>query len=267
MNANKIKQLEIKGYTRFVRECRRNPKLKNIVIESYLDKDIKTAIERFGKDRNFNKALDIIKRHGGKNILDFGSGRCLASYNFAKLDYDVTALEMNTSEECGLGAIKNLKIRFNVVNGDAENMPFKEETFDIAYCNHVLHHAVSLNRMVKEVAKTIKRGGILIAQSEVMRPPLISDKRWRQNFLAAKCGANEHLYTTFQYIKAFKEAGLKNIRVLSNVTLDDIKKSKTLKGKFLYIFLRHKMIWSIFIKLFTYFGLPGSPIMIYGCKK
>ena len=124
-----------------------------------------------------------------------------------------------------------------------------------------------MDAMVKEAVSSLKPGGIFIAQSEVMKPLFISDKRWRKGFLAAQLGANEHLYTTFRYKKALKMAGLTQVKAISLVELDAIKQSKTMKGKLAYQLLKHKPLFNLFSKWYTYFGLPGNPILLYGYKK
>ena len=265
-----IKKREVKGYEKFVKIIQNNIEYSSICEEGYLEKDMNKAASRFMQDRHFLKVLDILKLSGDERILDFGAGRGLASYAFVNKGFNTITLEMSDSRISGVRAMKkykrNIRRKLKIVNGDAENMPFKKNLFDVAYCNHVLHHSADLQKMMEQVVSVIKPGGILIAQSEVMRPPFISDSGWKKKFLAAKLGANETLYSTFQYVRAFKRAGLKYVKAISLLDIEDIMKSKTLKGKIAYFFLRNKLIWNLFQRIYTYFGLPGNPIMIYGYK-
>jgi len=43
---------------------------------------------------------------------------------------------------------------------DAMNLPFKDESFDIAVCNHVYEHVPSSKKLVEEVYRVLKKGGI-----------------------------------------------------------------------------------------------------------
>jgi len=50
----------------------------------------------------------------------------------------------------------------HTVVGDAQNLPFPDETFDIVYMNAVLEHVPDPSRAFKEVARVLKKGGIFI---------------------------------------------------------------------------------------------------------
>jgi 2-polyprenyl-3-methyl-5-hydroxy-6-metoxy-1,4-benzoquinol methylase len=97
----------------------------------------------------FRFLMEIIKVKGGK-LLDFAAGTCWTSYIFAEKGYDVTALEMNPSDLCGLGLFKKYrnKMPFQAVLGDCERSPLKEGVFDVVFCHQALHHACDLDRMV-----------------------------------------------------------------------------------------------------------------------
>lgn len=258
------------GYIAFVRKIRSSPKYKEMVEEGYLDADLKKATERYRKDKKFQKVLNILNLRGTEKILEFGCGRAMASYFFAKKGCFTVSMDMNQSKECGLAAIKDYKkfskVSLNPVAGDIERSPLKDDVFDVVYCNHVLHHATDMDAMVREAARSLKPDGIFIAQSEVMKPPFMSDAKWRKDFLAAQLGANEHLYTTFRYKKALKRAGLTQVKAISLVELDAIKQSKTMKGKLAYRLLKYKPLFSLFSRAYAYFGLPGNPILLYGKK-
>ena len=50
----------------------------------------------------------------------------------------------------------------HTVVGDAQNLPFGDETFDIVYMNAVLEHVPDASKAFKEVARVLKKGGIFI---------------------------------------------------------------------------------------------------------
>lgn len=47
---------------------------------------------------------------------------------------------------------------------DVESLPFADETFDLAICNHVLEHVNSPMRALHELFRCLRPGGLLIAQ-------------------------------------------------------------------------------------------------------
>jgi ubiquinone/menaquinone biosynthesis C-methylase UbiE len=168
-------------------------------------------------DLSWQNALKVLDLKGDKIICDFGAGRCWASYAFSKMGYNVIALDMNTDRVVGLGAGTTLarkgRVSFGRVAGDCEMAPFKNASFDIIFGHQILHHATDLNRMLGEVFRILKKGGIFVATGEHKRGIFTSEKRWRKKNLSVAFGANEHLYSYFEYRNALKKAGFREINV------------------------------------------------------
>jgi len=106
-----------------------------------------------------------IKNNGGENQLNAidigcGSGRHMALLENSGIggvygtDYSLNAL--NICKDAGLPL---------VINCDNKNMPFREETFDIAIAWGSLHYSSKgeMRLMLEEVKRIIKRGGSLFA--------------------------------------------------------------------------------------------------------
>jgi ubiquinone/menaquinone biosynthesis C-methylase UbiE len=51
---------------------------------------------------------------------------------------------------------------------DAEDLPFEDETFDLVTCRIAPHHFPDCTRFVKEGARTLKPGGLLLVQDHVL---------------------------------------------------------------------------------------------------
>lgn len=209
MNAEQsIKTNEIKGYHKLAKEIFG----WNGSIKSLMD-DIETK----SNSESFKISLSIMRSHGGKKILDFCAGNCWASYALTKLGYNLVALDMNISNICGLGTIKKYEEKTGVcltgVVGDCEYIPFKDNTFDIAFCHHALHHAYDLDKMVKEICSTVKENGLIIATCEHTRSFFTSDKKFRKKHEAVPYGANEHALLVKRYKNAFKKAGIVDIKI------------------------------------------------------
>jgi len=50
------------------------------------------------------------------------------------------------------------------VKADILKLPFKDEEFDLVFCNHVLEHIEDDNKAMKELYRVIKKGGMGIFQ-------------------------------------------------------------------------------------------------------
>lgn len=201
----RIKEKEILGYHNFAQDSGWNSSY-----ESFLER-----VEKSKESLYFQFLIGIIKTKKGK-LLDFASGTCWTSYVFAKKGYEVIALEMNSSDLCGLGIFGKYrnKMPFQAIMGDCEFAPIKEGIFDVVFCHQALHHASDLDRMVAEMARCARKGGLVIAGGEHIRPFFTSDKAFRKKHPAVVFGANEHAYPYYEYRDAFRSAGIVKVKVV-----------------------------------------------------
>ena len=77
-------------------------------------------------------------------------------------------------EQCFLGRFKKLK-HINLITADLYspivdvkadicNLPFKDDAFDIIFCNHVLEHIEDDKKAMQELYRVLKKGGFGIFQ-------------------------------------------------------------------------------------------------------
>tara|TARA_Y100000768_G_scaffold104796_1_gene76796 strand:- start:293 stop:916 length:624 start_codon:yes stop_codon:yes gene_type:complete len=86
----------------------------------------------------------------GNTVLDLGSGTGAAfdqllNYKTTALDPDKKMLELNAFE--------------NKVLGSAENLPFKDNSFDNVFCSFVWRNVSDTNKAFNEVFRVLKPGG------------------------------------------------------------------------------------------------------------
>ena len=96
-------------------------------------------------------------------ILDVGSGCGAASIGLAKTGFEVTALD---SSKQMLRELKRCcdeqKAFVEPVEGDAESMPLKKETFDCVVIRNTLWCYEHPEKILKESARVLRKGGTLI---------------------------------------------------------------------------------------------------------
>jgi len=200
-----LKNKEILGYHAYAKDSGWDNSIENFM-----------GRVKNGKNSVYIKFLmEIIAGKSGK-LLDFAAGTSWTSYIFAEKGYDVTALEMNSSDLCGLGVFRKNrdKLPFQAVLGDCERSPIKEGIFDVVFCHQALHHATDLDKMVSEMVLCAKKGGLVIAGGEHIRPFFTSDEAFRKKHPAVIFGANEHAYPYYQYKAAFIRAGVEDVKVI-----------------------------------------------------
>jgi ubiquinone/menaquinone biosynthesis C-methylase UbiE len=96
----------------------------------------------------------------GLGVLDVGCGQGIDLYHYATAGARATGIDL-TPRHCEL-ARQHLAVMggaAEVVNGDAERLPFDDATFDRVSSNGVLHHTPDMPAALREVLRVLKPGG------------------------------------------------------------------------------------------------------------
>jgi ubiquinone/menaquinone biosynthesis C-methylase UbiE len=100
------------------------------------------------------------QRFGGKNVLEIGCGMGTMAMNWAQHDAHIHVVDLNPK------AVTETRQRFRllglpgqIIQGDANVLPFADDTFDYLYSWVVLHHSEALDRSFQEVFRVLKPGG------------------------------------------------------------------------------------------------------------
>jgi ubiquinone/menaquinone biosynthesis C-methylase UbiE len=198
---------------------RNHPEHKQIVYDAYLTTNLFDNVKRFSNSEEFKETLRIIREvsPSAKTVLDIPAGNGIASYAFAKNGYQVTSVDPDDSETLGRKAIRNIfdkfEIKGDIINSYGENLPFKDNSFDIVYVRQGLHHAMYLNKMVAEYYRVLNKGGFLIA----CREHVVDNKQESlQAFLDSQVDhqlyGGENAFTLNEYLTSMNNAGFKSIQ-------------------------------------------------------
>jgi SAM-dependent methyltransferase len=156
---------------------------------------------------SFQVLLDrYIKDLRGFRVLEVGAAKAWAARFWLERDCEFVATDILTDPNIGLarGAFYG---DFGRVQADGENLPFEDGTFDVTYCVATLHHALDLPKMVAEMARVSRRGGIVAGLNEGTRGVGRSADNPEQAGEKA-LGINEHVHTVWAYFTAFARAGV-----------------------------------------------------------
>jgi len=144
-------------------EERMKENLKKMYHDQLGLKDWRLRAEKRIKGEQANDLIELLERYIGlknKKILDVGSGwgEFVASANL----HGATAFGIEPDEE----EIKLSKTRLmikkldnTVFMGIGENLPFKDNIFDIVCCYSVLEHVQNRTRVIEEMLRVLKIGG------------------------------------------------------------------------------------------------------------
>ena len=101
----------------------------------------------------------------GRSLIDIGSHRGGYSIAFAKMGYDVTGIDIDESKlqtAREMSRSQGLDILFE--KGDAMNIPFGDNSFDIAISSNIIEHLSDSEAHLGECHRILRRGGLLYLQ-------------------------------------------------------------------------------------------------------
>lgn len=163
------------------------------------------------------------------SVLDVACGPGLVACEFAKVAERVVGLDVtpamlnvarNRQQELGLNNIE-WKI------GDALQLPFDEESFDIVVTRYSFHHLLDPSLAIKELMRVCKAGGtVLIA--DVCMPAEKSANYDRLELL--RDPSHTHALTEVEFDDLFGKSGLQSCRFTKSIVKIDLEEQ--LKASF-----------------------------------
>ena len=131
----------------------------------------------FWKANDWNCLKEWLPKLGKDDLLlDLGCGSGRASLPFAQNGVKVIGLDI--SEQMVLRAKRKseklgIKDHVDYVVGDSENLPFRQNSFDAVLAFGVLHHVPTPQKMLQQMSKVLKNGGIYFGHENnktILRP-------------------------------------------------------------------------------------------------
>jgi SAM-dependent methyltransferase len=197
---------------------RNNPDRDDIVRHCYYDDPVSVAAQRFFESPEWKAVLKKLPHRAGMRALDIGAGRGIGSYALVKSGFVVVALEPDPSTLLGAKAISQLgrevDLRFPIVSGFGEHLPFRDETFDVVYGRAILHHAANLKMFCREISRILKTRGRLV----MTREHVVSKKEDIPDFIKEHLAIfghdHENAFLLSEYRDAIASSGIRLDRVV-----------------------------------------------------
>ncbi len=198
-----------------IQYIRTQPQYAELVEKAYFNADLPLNVERFRQSEEFVETLNLLKHYqpNAKTILDIGSGNGISAVALALQGYKVTTVEPDASETIGAGAIRKLKVHYQLENLEifeafAEEIKFPACHFDIVYARQCMHHAYDLEKFIAEGSRVLKPKGLFIT----IRDHVIFNQQDKDWFLEShplqKYYGGENAFTAQEYKNAMQKAGL-----------------------------------------------------------
>jgi len=113
-----------------------------------------------------------------KRILDVGTGTGFLAILLAELGHDVTGIDISDGMlEVAREKAQKLGLKIRFMRGDAENLPFGDQTFDGVVCRHLLWTLPNPEKAISEWVRVTVEGGKIV----------IIDGAWNKRGPLARC--------------------------------------------------------------------------------
>jgi SAM-dependent methyltransferase len=188
-----------------------DPKQKELVEACYFDPPLAGAAARYAASAEWQGVRALIGTARGVAV-NVGGGNGIVSYALTRDGWTAVAVEPDPSDLVGAGAIRRLAAETNfaidVREGFGEDLPLDDGEASLVIARQVLHHARDLPAFVREIARVLAPGGMLLST----RDHVISGPEQMEPFLDAHplhaLYGGENAFTLAQYRAALTGAGL-----------------------------------------------------------
>jgi 2-polyprenyl-6-hydroxyphenyl methylase/3-demethylubiquinone-9 3-methyltransferase len=108
--------------------------------------------------------LETIKINSEKiNALEVGCGGGILTEEIAKMGFITTGIDPSVqSLNIAIKHAKESNLKIKYEKGTGENLPFQNNSFDVVFCCDVLEHVRDLPKVISEISRVLKNGGIFI---------------------------------------------------------------------------------------------------------
>lgn len=93
----------------------------------------------------------------GFTLLDVGCGNGEYLYLAKKIGYNVIGLDLLENR-----LQRASRFSKNIIQGDARNIPFKDDFFEVILCSEVLEHVSNQQKVISEISRVSKLNGRLV---------------------------------------------------------------------------------------------------------
>lgn len=143
------------------------PQHNDVVRESFTTQAVAFAANPWVTDEDRIKRLvAAVRITGSERVLDIATGPGYIAEAFAGVAREVIGIDLTdamlsiATERTRQRGISNVSFR----SGDAQNVPFENDEFDVAVCRLALHHVTQPLKVVSEMGRVTRLGGTVLVE-------------------------------------------------------------------------------------------------------
>lgn len=162
----------------------------------------------------YQQIWQLAKIKPGEKVLDVGCGGGVYGIAMAKQGAKVIGLDLaKEAIEFATRWARQEKVSFKGIVGDAEKLPFKNQSFDLVFFGALLHHLPDCSVALAEAKRVLKKNGRLVLAEPNGFNPVLRTSRFLGRFLpekyAIKVAAtkNETIHSPLTYTRLLNKLG------------------------------------------------------------
>jgi len=138
--------------------------------KQFKTQNIKALITNYwAKHRHLKAILKLTKPTKNTKILDIGCGISTVLYCFSGKLYGIDPLADQYQK------LLPYPKRFNITTSTAENLPYKNNFFDLIFCSNTLDHTDHPQQVLTQIHRTLKPSGHLILITHIFKKSINRD--------------------------------------------------------------------------------------------
>jgi len=147
----------------------------------------------------------LLPLHGNERVLDVGCGAGALAFGVAPGAREVVAIDSDAAmvEIARARAPSNVRVEL----GDGESLPFEDGEFDVAATLRTLHHTPHPGRLVTELVRVTKPGGMLLVVDQ-LAPVDENEARALNEFERARDASTSRVLPEHELRELFAQLGL-----------------------------------------------------------
>jgi len=128
------------------------------------------------------RELRLLGRVRGKRVLELGCGAARWSMALARRGARPTGLDLSSAQLSKARELQRVtRVRFPLIRGSAEHLPFREATFDLVFCDWGAMTFSDPTRSVPESSRVLRKGGeFVFATASPFRNVALDARKDRQ---------------------------------------------------------------------------------------
>ena len=145
--------------------------------------------------------LNAINNIHFNKVLDLGCGTGVILKEISSINSDVELFGLDLSENMIAKATQRLGTTATLSVGDAENLPYADNTFDLVCCVESFHHYPNPKKALSEINRVLKNGGLFLLCDTWTRSPI---RQILNFFIRFSSDGDVHIYSENEISKLLK---------------------------------------------------------------